>query len=122
MLWSVHCSCTVLCFCLTLSALRFQGRSAYGAAPDAAALVPAEVLAVVSASPEEGGGAEDGAGEGCAVTQVAWDGRQSLAAASASCLSVFSLAGLKERLAAADARQVRACCKRPAPEMSWFTV
>ncbi len=88
------------------STLRPQGRSDNGAAPDAAALVPAEVLAVVSAFPDEGGGAEDGAREHRAVAQVAWDGRQSLAAASARRLAVFSLTRLKDRLATADARQV----------------
>ena len=69
--------------------------------------MPAEALAVVSASPEDGGTADVSTRDDRAITQVAWDGRQSLAAASASGLSVFSLAGLKERLAAADARQVR---------------
>ena len=92
-----------------------QGRSANGTAPDAAALVPAEVLALVSASPEGGGGAGDNVTDDHAITQVAWDGRHCMAAASASGLCVFNLDGLKERLAAADACQVWGVATIPAP-------
>jgi hypothetical protein len=86
------------------SASSWQGRSDGGAA---AALAPAEVLAAAKAFQEDGGGAGGGTADR-AVFQVAWDGRQGLAAASADGLVVFSLHGLRQRLADAGDGQVMA--------------
>lgn len=88
--------------------MRQQGRRDNGAAAGTAALVPAEVLALFSAFPEDGGDAQARTAGSRAVTHVAWDGRQSLAVTSSGELAVLSLAGLRERLAAADACQVPA--------------
>ena len=86
----------------------WQGRPDAAHAADTAALVPAEVLALISVFPADSRDAEDDAVGNPAVTQVAWDGRHSLAVASAGELAVLSLAGLRERLAVLDHCQVPA--------------
>ena len=78
----------------------WQGSADGGTGP---ALAPAEVLAAAKAFHEDGGGAADRA-----VVQVTWDGRQGLAAASEDGLIVFSLQGLRQRLADAGDGQVMA--------------